>query len=1715
MRNLKKILALVLALVMSFSLMATANAFTDSEKVTDTYETAVTVLDGLKVFQGYDDGSFQPQGSITRAEVAAIIYRIVTGDVTDTQVGIYADYNKFDDVKSTSWYAGYVNFCANAEYIKGYDAKTFGPNDPVTGYQALAMILRALGYDKNGEFTGTSWQVQTAATGELRGITKNISAGTLGTAASREVVAEILFRAILVDKVNYTPAFGYQLDDTSIGWDTFELEEITGVVIANEYADLYSSKPAKAGETELNVDGDIYTLSYATTLEDIGEARNAYITEGENVLYIADAGNTVFETGAKVDIGSTKKFENATGLELDEDVTEKFVNFDNTTYEYVTDIRISYWLDTNNNNMKDAADETGVFAKGTELTSAQVAILEGIFKDDAKMDGWVVVGTKDLDEANDISNDITWKAFCKEYFTESDTQIKDVTGNENGNWLKVIDNDGDGVADYVLKTIYTMAGIEDIAKDGTITLSCDEVNLNDGDAVNYVDEDIDVVAEDDVEEDDIVYYAVIDGNAYTYLAEVVTAEIDKVNRNTLTATTTDGDEYVESGVHNHIIWNGYVNGVKNLEGDINYSLYLDKYGYLAAFTESVNNAGFVLITDGWYNETRTNDEYAAMVWNGEELVDTDITDGGELFIYNDAWTQNNSWGNLREFVPVNCNGVDDDIHTIVAALDEDGTLIPVDDLYRYREEVVMVEMGETAAAIPDRSATIGTIYASGRVAGEYSAYALDMGRADVRALSSTIYYYVYNTDNGTVVREYVGYDDVPSLGNDAWKVENVYAVASRATDANANDYYTAEIVVVELRDGYAELDAEEIFLVDLPEALNSVGTELARVIRADGTEAEVMIDLDKSELWADEYREYDPAWGKYIVPGLYYMWESADEADVYVIERMSPWEIAESRYLVGTVNKSTATSATNWTSVDTYELNIDPVDPLFNFGSRPTGFEDSAKNVDESNYYTLSYDIDNWEQWINGSASFDTNDYSAALATEDRDTVMAQSVKGQDANYVLVRYNSDDEVVYAISFRYEDNEADKPTADDYFTEFVWVINTPIAYVAPVPDETTVTFYGKPVAMNADGEFVDAVDYSVAKANEALDPDAIKVENGSIVIKDYTVTDVSTSQNVYTGTILGDDGKYYTFSLTQKAARTGAQLLTKDGEATYADLAMPNRWTIREYVKQFTVSDGATVEWSFMTYGGSGFSFTGFEPANVPAGVTTTEIETVTAVVTAEDDTTKNTYTNVPSPIETDIAEAIADLAQYEKIYAANVTAAQAAVNNAKAVLARAGGKNAALEDAIDRVEALIKAYNDDLVANVDVALDAVQDAIDANNPDMAQTILNAVVPVTEEQKDKVAELQKAIAALKDELAAQAAQEAHDDFDAACTDVQLALEKANVTEEELEAVRAVLTDKFDAAMELNALSGMEESFYYELLANIEAKIAELNAPAPQPDLHSVMVKGVAAEWNEVGDGSEGNPFQYVAGLTQAQLDDTTEKWIAVEAEVRSDDVTITWTDGTNVKTGEGYAEDGQTDAITTGHKWVVVCDDLYYSVTVELVKTAQELIDEAQAGETVVLPAGTYGNLNIKKNITIDGSEGAKITGKITVQNASVTNVTIKNCEIVVSDAAVAYPIVSTVSSGALITITGNTFVAPEGQPCCALYLDTNAVAGIKYIITDNIFVGDFREGAIDIEMQGSDSKFVITGNDFTGVTGGAYVHVFDLNRSNLEIDFADDKVVGA
>ena len=239
-RTQKKVLSLVLCVAMMLSVMVMstgATSFSDEDEFSPQYKEAAEVLTGMGVMQGYEDGSyFLPQRNITRAQVATLIYRAVTGDVKDTQTDLYTDYNKFEDVPSTHWSAGYVNYCANGELIKGFTPDTFGPNKNVTGYQVLAMILRAMGYDQNDEFTGDGWAIRVATTAQQLGILKNVNEATLGAYASRELVAELIFQAMNENMVDYTPAFGYQpiWPRETLGEREFGLTDDTGIVVGNQ-----------------------------------------------------------------------------------------------------------------------------------------------------------------------------------------------------------------------------------------------------------------------------------------------------------------------------------------------------------------------------------------------------------------------------------------------------------------------------------------------------------------------------------------------------------------------------------------------------------------------------------------------------------------------------------------------------------------------------------------------------------------------------------------------------------------------------------------------------------------------------------------------------------------------------------------------------------------------------------------------------------------------------------------------------------------------------------------------------------------------------------------------------------------------------------------------------------------------------------------------------------------------------------------------------------------------------------------------------------------------------------------------------------------------------------------------------------------------------------------------------------------------------------------
>ena len=458
MRNLKKFLALVMAMVMAFSLMLTVNAanpvktFDDAGSITEEFVEAADVLTGMKVFQG-DEGGFRPGDSITRAEVAALIYRLTTGDTGTEKMDLYTTTHPFTDVAAGDWFAGYVGYCWNAGYIKGTTATTFNPYDSVTGYETLAMVLRAMGYDANGEFTGNNWIVNVSATAQQRGLLDDVKTthygNTLHLASRRDVVASILFQAAQKTRVKYTPAFGYQSGDynqvdstttgryndyTPLGVLNFGLTYANnGVVIGNQQTGEKNTRLGWAGTQNETVDGtDIApAISYTaftwegrydvSALPAIGvgtadDAKDAIL--GDNDIFNVETGIDLF--GHKVKIwfdGRGSSYDSTKGRPVyayfDKAKTD-VVYADNTDLTLVNaDSTVELAEAIGGTELKVASSKKAVFSNsfgkfGTLATAASVspdgtdadefalAIGDGMAKDGRHDNGF---GTAQYDEA--------------------------------------------------------------------------------------------------------------------------------------------------------------------------------------------------------------------------------------------------------------------------------------------------------------------------------------------------------------------------------------------------------------------------------------------------------------------------------------------------------------------------------------------------------------------------------------------------------------------------------------------------------------------------------------------------------------------------------------------------------------------------------------------------------------------------------------------------------------------------------------------------------------------------------------------------------------------------------------------------------------------------------------------------------------------------------------------------------------------------------------------------------------------------------------------------------------------------------------------------------------------------------------------------------------------------------------------------------------------
>lgn len=151
MRNLKKVLALTLVLALSLSMVITAGAAQFSDvKDTDANAAAYSLLADLKIAQGYDDGTFQPDTNLTRETAVTFIFRMATGQAN-------ADYMKgttqFKDVAADRWSAGYINWASEKNIVQGDPDGNFAPSRTVSVAELSKMMVVAMGYDvKNYNF---------------------------------------------------------------------------------------------------------------------------------------------------------------------------------------------------------------------------------------------------------------------------------------------------------------------------------------------------------------------------------------------------------------------------------------------------------------------------------------------------------------------------------------------------------------------------------------------------------------------------------------------------------------------------------------------------------------------------------------------------------------------------------------------------------------------------------------------------------------------------------------------------------------------------------------------------------------------------------------------------------------------------------------------------------------------------------------------------------------------------------------------------------------------------------------------------------------------------------------------------------------------------------------------------------------------------------------------------------------------------------------------------------------------------------------------------------------------------------------------------------------------------------------------------------------------------------------------------------------------------
>ena len=294
---MKKLLALVLALVMSMSLVTISNAaFKDADKID--YKEAVDVMNAVGVFIGDEKGNFNAKENLTREQAAKIIAYLELGSKAADAL---AGGATFTDVASTRWSAGFVGYCAQAGVVNGVGNSKFDPAGQLTALQFGKMLLVELGYDaKAAGMVGTDWAINTSKLMAGTKLMDGIS-GSVNQVLTREKAAQMCLNALEAPMVTYdTKGSTITVDGTKINFGASVAKYETSTVAKDQNI---SKEKLTSGEYTVELGEKLYKdLKKNSTTDAFERPATEWMLKAKSIGTYADAADLSYT--ATVEIGT-------------------------------------------------------------------------------------------------------------------------------------------------------------------------------------------------------------------------------------------------------------------------------------------------------------------------------------------------------------------------------------------------------------------------------------------------------------------------------------------------------------------------------------------------------------------------------------------------------------------------------------------------------------------------------------------------------------------------------------------------------------------------------------------------------------------------------------------------------------------------------------------------------------------------------------------------------------------------------------------------------------------------------------------------------------------------------------------------------------------------------------------------------------------------------------------------------------------------------------------------------------------------------------------------------------------------------------------------------------------------------------------------------------------------------------------------------------------